>query len=725
MRHLFTFLILLISSQVVLSQSVNISGSIKDSQGEALIGVNVYLEDTYDGATSDVEGNYSFSTNEKGTFFLVSSIVGYETQKIEIVLDGNPIINYFILKEKFNELKAVTITAGAFSAGDTKKATVLSSLEVVTTAGASGDITGAMQTLPGTSTNGEDGRLFVRGGSGEETQTFINGTMVQAPYTPAPPNTASRGKFNPFMFQGILFSTGGYSAEYGQALSAALILDTKDKAGEDLLNISIATIFGGVGGTKVFEKGAVSADLSYTNLAPYMAVSKQNLDWIKPYESLNGSLSVSRDTKKDGLLKVYSSFSTGDFALNSENINNPTGKVKYDLNNQSFFTNMSWKGILSDSWSMHAGGAYTLDKQQIFIDDDNLDKELEGTHTKMVLTHHFTEKANLKMGVELMTKNIVENYSDQSENTEFSQGFSETKPASFVESQLHLSNRLAFSIGMRAEHSDLLKQNTLAPRVSMAYKLNENNQVSFAFGHFYQDPLDDYLKFSTSVHQEKAEHYIVNFQHKTKGRLLRAETYFKKYDELVKIINPSEFYLPSAYDNSGDGYAYGLDLFYKDSKSIKNGTYWVSYSYLDSKRNFRDYPEEAIPSFVSQHNVSFVYKHWIPKIKTMFSGTYNFNSPRRFNNPNTPEFNNELGKAYQSLNLSVSYLHRQNIIFYTALSNAFGYKNVYGQQYSNTPNEFGEFNSREIRPASDRFFFLGCFITLTKKGDANQLNTLD
>jgi len=275
MRHLFTFLILLISSQVVLSQSVNISGSIKDSQGEALIGVNVYLEDTYDGATSDVEGNYSFSTNEKGTFFLVSSIVGYETQKIEIVLNGNPIVNYFILKEKFNELKAVTITAGAFSAGDTKKATVLSSLEVVTTAGASGDITGAMQTLPGTSTNGEDGRLFVRGGSGEETQTFINGTMVQAPYTPAPPNTASRGKFNPFMFQGILFSTGGYSAEYGQALSAALILDTKDKAGEDLLNISIATIFGGVGGTKVFEKGAVSADLSYTNLAPYMAVSKQ------------------------------------------------------------------------------------------------------------------------------------------------------------------------------------------------------------------------------------------------------------------------------------------------------------------------------------------------------------------------------------------------------------------------------------------------------------------
>ncbi len=725
MRQSFIFILFLSLANFSFAQITKISGTVKDTHGEAIIGVNIYLENTYDGATSDVEGNFAFETEEKGTFLLVASFVGYEEQKIEVTLAGIPIQKDFVLKEKYNEIKAVTITAGAFSAGDTKKATVLSSLEVVTTAGASGDITGAMQTLPGTTSNGEDGRLFVRGGSGEETQTFINGTMVQAPYSPAPPNTAVRGKFNPFLFQGILFSTGGYSAEYGQALSAALILDTKDKAFEDLLNISAATIFGGLGGSKVYKKGSVSADLSYTNLGPYMSLAKQNLDWIHPYEGLNGSLSIARDTKKDGLLKVYSSYSSGNFALNSDEINSPTGRVKYDLDNQSFFTNLSWKGLLSDSWSMHLGGAYTADNQQIFIDENQLDKKLEGTHTKMVFTHHFTEKVNLKLGAELLTKNIFENYTDNSLGEEFISKFDETKTASFAESQIHLTNRFAFSLGLRAEHSDLLKQNTLAPRISTAYKINENNQISFAFGQFYQDPLDDYLKFSHKLNEEKAEHYIVNYQFKVKGRLVRAETYYKKYDRLAKLNNPNEFYLENAYDNSGSGYAYGLDLFYKDSKTIKNGTYWISYSYLDTKRNFRDYPQEAIPSFAAKHNLSVVYKHWIPKWKTLASGTFTYSSPRRFNNPNTAEFNSELGKANQSLNLSISYLYRQNVIFYTSMTNVLGYKNVYGYQYKNTPNEFGQFDRQEIQPASDRFFFLGCFITLTKKGTANQLDSLD
>jgi hypothetical protein len=39
----------------------------------------------------------------------------------------------------------------------------------------------ALQTLPGTQTVGEDGRLFVRGGEANETQTFVDGSVAQ-PY---------------------------------------------------------------------------------------------------------------------------------------------------------------------------------------------------------------------------------------------------------------------------------------------------------------------------------------------------------------------------------------------------------------------------------------------------------------------------------------------------------------------------------------------------------------
>ena len=129
-----------------------------------------------------------------------------------------------ILAEKLGEFSS---SLGNWPPGLARTA-VLNSLDVVTTAGALGDVTGALQTLPGTSTNGESGRLFVHGGSADETGTYIDGILVHQPYTSSAPNMAVRGRFNPFMFSGTAFSTGGYSAEYGQAMSSVLVLNTNE-----------------------------------------------------------------------------------------------------------------------------------------------------------------------------------------------------------------------------------------------------------------------------------------------------------------------------------------------------------------------------------------------------------------------------------------------------------------------------------------------------------------
>jgi carbamoylphosphate synthase small subunit len=49
---------------------------------EPVIGANVYLEGTYDGATSDERGNFEFSTSAEGIQALVISYMSYETQII-------------------------------------------------------------------------------------------------------------------------------------------------------------------------------------------------------------------------------------------------------------------------------------------------------------------------------------------------------------------------------------------------------------------------------------------------------------------------------------------------------------------------------------------------------------------------------------------------------------------------------------------------------------------
>ncbi|MDO9615832.1 MAG: TonB-dependent receptor, partial [Bacteroidota bacterium] len=112
------------------------------------------------------------------------------------------------------------------------------------------DVYGALQSLPGTTVNGESGRLFVKGGDSEESQTYIDGSLVSVPYNSSAPNLATRGRFNPFMFKGTIFSTGGYSAEYGQALSSVLLLSTNDMSAEDQLDLSFLSVGVEVAGTK-------------------------------------------------------------------------------------------------------------------------------------------------------------------------------------------------------------------------------------------------------------------------------------------------------------------------------------------------------------------------------------------------------------------------------------------------------------------------------------------
>ena len=253
-----------------ISAQTTISGTVKAQKDGTLPGANIYLKGTYDGTSSDVNGRFSFKTPKTGTHTLVVEFLGYEPFAKEINLTGAEISLLIGLKETFSKLDAVTITAGTFEAGDKKRANTLTSLDMITTAGAAGDVFGALQTLPGTTTNGESGRLFVKGGDSEESQTYIDGALVHTPYISTAPNTATRGRFNPFMFKGTIFSTGGYSAEYGQALSSVLLLNTNDMLTQDQLDISVLSVGPEIAGTKLWKNGAVTATLTYNNLQPYM-----------------------------------------------------------------------------------------------------------------------------------------------------------------------------------------------------------------------------------------------------------------------------------------------------------------------------------------------------------------------------------------------------------------------------------------------------------------------
>lgn len=211
MKFFYTFTFSLLSFLVNAQQTI--SGSVVDEKNKPLAGVNVFIDGTYDGISTDEKGNFSFLTNALGNQILVFSFLDFNTLKVAI--NATNFKNQtFKLKENINSLDAVVITAGSFSAGEKSRVSVLKPLDIVTTAGSAGNIIAALQTLPGTQNMGIDGRLYVRGDEADETQTFVDGIRVAQPYGATINNLPTRGRFSPFLFSGISFSTGGYTFSY-------------------------------------------------------------------------------------------------------------------------------------------------------------------------------------------------------------------------------------------------------------------------------------------------------------------------------------------------------------------------------------------------------------------------------------------------------------------------------------------------------------------------------
>ncbi|MBS9464205.1 TonB-dependent receptor [Flagellimonas sp. 389] len=716
-----TFSFLVLFNVSFLFSQTTVTGIVTDAKKTPIVGANVYLEGTYDGASTTENGEFSFETATTGTQTLVISMLSYDTH-YEM---GD--VSYFkdlqiSLLESVNALTGVTLTAGTFEAGDNSKVSVLKPLDIVTTAGALADISSALQTLPGTTTVNEDGRLFVRGGEAGETQVFIDGLRVFQFFNATANNIPTRGRFSPFLFKGTTFSTGGYSAEYGQALSSVLLLNTIDVPDQEKTEISVMSVGGGLGHTEIWGNQSLSINTSYINLSPYEALipSTQGIRWNSPFESISGE-AVFRSKGDKSLLKLYTGFNFSNLDIDQEDINFDDF-VRFRLKNNNLYFNSSYKYFFENNWSMSTGVSFSWDNNAIGILENNIDNDETASHIKVKVKKGFSSRFNLNFGSELFLIDYNETFSQPNE-VNFNIGYTDRLWSGFMETDIFLNNKFAMKLGIRAEHSSLIDDFTVSPRLSLAYKPGEKGQFSLAYGDFYQNPLTEVIKFEQPLGFEKASHYLLNYQHLSKGKTFRAEVYYKDYNNLVKYDTE----LPqfnSIFDNSGSGYAAGLDVFWRDNKSIENLEYWVSYSYLNTERDYRNFRERATPNFAPEHNLSIVTKYWVDDLRSQLGFTYTYGSGRPYDNPNTDGFLAEKTRSFNSLNFNWAYLIDQQKILYFSVNNVLGFNNINNYQYANTPNANGIFDRQAIRPAADSFFFVGFFWTISTDKKSNQLENL-
>jgi len=709
---------------------VHISGQIINKKKKPVPGASITLKDSYDGATADSTGHFSFTTTEKGKQMLVITAIGFKDLDQSVTINAAPLTQDIMLQENVSELNAVVITAGSFAAGDKQRGTVLSTMDIYTTAGADADITSAVKTLPGAQQIGEQTGLFVRGGTAEETKVFIDGTLVNNYFYTGTQDIASRGRFSPALFQGTIFSSGGYSALYGQALSSALILESNDLPERTQGNIGISSVglSAGYDHLAADKKSSWGVDYNYTNLWPSFQVIKQDPDYftVPVVQTLEGNFRIK--TSGSGILKFYGYYSGERFGLRRPDIDSGLLNNAFSLKNGDFYGNLSWKQKWG-RWKLTLAGSYSNNL-------DNINNELENQEDiKQLIPEYpydsksFTVRNLAQLG---QGKGILEYkihglsavrfggefqhdvYNSQFQNDTIphvTNGFTDNFAAAFAEADIYVTNALALKLGGRAEHSSLLNKTDVAPRLSAAYKIGPG-QVSLAYGLFYQKPDDNYLLFNNGMGYQKAAHYIANYQIMTLERTFRVEGFYKKYNYLTKTFPDTT--------GTGFGYAKGIEVFWRDKKTFKGIDYWVSYSYLDTKRNYLNFPYEMEPNFAAKHTLSLVFKKFVTDWKTGFNASYSFATGRpyydiSYDYSKSNYYIADKGRTidYNNLSLSVNYIpslskpkSKRFTVWVLSVNNVFNIKQVYGYNYS-----FNNAIKEPIEPPSGRFLFIGCFIS--------------
>ncbi len=201
-----------------------ITGRVRDAEtGEALIGADVIVEGTELGAATDEKGEFVILYVPAGTYSVTASYLGYDPftyAQVIVNADQTTILN-FRLKPTVIEVEKVTVVADrppivisqtqsghSVTAQDISRLPVTTMNQVVTLqAGVSTSILGT----------------HVRGGRSDEVIYYVDGIQTKVPHT-----GAQSTQINASAIEEITVISGGFDAEYGDALSGVINIVTKE-----------------------------------------------------------------------------------------------------------------------------------------------------------------------------------------------------------------------------------------------------------------------------------------------------------------------------------------------------------------------------------------------------------------------------------------------------------------------------------------------------------------
>ncbi|WP_316818130.1 TonB-dependent receptor [Pedobacter nyackensis] len=687
-----------------------LSGVVKSSDGLPMPGVSIKLIRSNFGTSTDSIGRFRFVTNLSGNYLLKVSAIGYQTDSLRLPIKGDSLRVNFMLKEDNQNLIGIQVL-NKRNLTEVNHNYTLGPIALVLTAGAAADVTAALQTFPGAAPAGNETGFFVRGGAAAETVVLFDGMLVKNAFGSRLPDLANRSRFSAFIFDKTAFTANGYGASNGQALSSILTMDTRGVANKSSTEFSVVSLGVGAAHTHRFKNSSLTLGGNYYNFSPYNKIVPQYTDWDKDPEQKQFSLHYKLKTSGTGMFKVFADYSDTQLSFNIDNPNSVLKDLLYNKN-KNLYVNTNYQDYVSGNWKLFAGISYNKTLESGKVNTDTYYQTDEVWHQKMSFTRKFRGSSVLNIGAELFENSRNEGYAG------LSRKYSDVLAAGFAESEIYFMDQLNLKSGLRLESSSHLDKMNLSPRTALYFQADQENKFVASYGMYYQKPDDSFLTQTSALNYEKSIQYALEYELKLQFRILKISAYVKDYQHLVKIKTPVfsgfQAYGPPLeiyeFNNNGEGFARGFDLYWKDKQSVELLEYYVSYSYLDTKRDYIDFQTLARPAFAPKHTLNLVAMRTAANARWQFSGTYTYSSGRSYYNPLNPVFMGDRTQHNHNLSLGITHLPRWIkgfSAFNLNVNNVLGLKNVYGYRYA-----YDGSRSTQILPPAKRSFLLSFLINL-------------
>ncbi len=638
---LFSLLLVLLGCRAY-SQDFKVSGYIKDAvTGQTIPGVSVYTDESQQGASTDVNGFYSF-TLPAGNYHLHVSLLSYRDTIIPIKVSANIRMNVSIASSAVNA-QEVKVTADrpdknvtSSQMGAIKLET--KDLKTIPVFFGEPDILKVIQLLPGVMSGGDANTgFYVRGGGPDENLVLLDGATVYN----AGHLLGFFSIFNSDALSSVELTKGNMPANFGGRISSVLDIQSKDGDMDQLhVNGGIGLIASHVTIQGPIKKDTASYIFSFRRtyldafLRPPIINTSSPFYGTKYYfYDLNGKINWNL-SKKDQLSV------SGYFGQDVFTFADATAGFGAQVPWGNGIAAINWNHIYSDKVISNLSLDYT-DYNFKFSGSESgftfsLFSGIHDYHAKYNYNYNPTKKHEIKFGVEYTLHVFIPSeISAQEQSVNFNlnsvQRLYGNEGGVYITDAFELSDRikieggLRYSIFQQIGPFDRYNQNNqgvnidtihyktfqnvalyggLEPRISFRYKLNGESSIKLGYSRNMQYihlasissvslPTDIWFPSTSIVQPTYGDQYALGYYHNFMDNLYESsvETYYKDMRNLIEYKNgvtPDENSSTNPDENFtfGSGQAYGFEFFLKKKAGKFNG--WIGYTLSWTTETFAD-----------------------------------------------------------------------------------------------------------------------------------------